>query len=122
MANYIDGFAHPIARDRVEDYQRVAEAVAAIWEEHGALNYREFVCDDPELEGTRSFTDLMATADNEVVVFGWVEFASREERDLANEKVAEDPRMKMLLGPLVDPAAPVFNAKRMAYGGFKPLL
>ena len=122
MANYIDGFVHPITTDRLDDYRRVAEAVAAIWKEHGALEYREYVCDDPNLEGTLSFPDLMSVSEMETVVFGWVAFASREARDVANKKVAADPRMTTLLAPLVDPSAPVFDAQRMAYAGFASLV
>ena len=39
MAHYIDGFVLPIPRDRLNNYQRLVEAVAAIWKEHGALDY-----------------------------------------------------------------------------------
>lgn len=122
MAHYIDGFVLPIPSDRLGEYQRVAEAVAEIWKEHGALDYVEYVGDDMSLEGTRSFSDLVAATEDEAIVFGWVVFESREVRDLANEKVAADPRMVDLLAPLVDPSKPVFDAKRMAYGGFRSLV
>lgn len=114
MSNYIDGFVFPILRDRLDGYRRLAEAAADIWKEHGALDYREFVGDDLIREGTRSFTDLTASADGEVIVFGWVEFESREARDLANEKVAADPRM----AALIRSSNSGFDAERMAYGGF----
>ncbi len=122
MANYIDGFVLPIPRDRVNDYRRVAESVAEIWKEHGALDYSEFVGDDMNLEGTRSFNDLAAATEDEVVVFGWVVFESREARDLANKKVAADQRMAELVEPLTDPSSPIFDAGRMAYGGFQSLV
>lgn len=122
MAHYIDGFVFPIPRDRVDDYQRVAETVADIWKEHGALDYREYLGDDMFLEGTRSFTDVTSASDGEAIVFGWVEFDSREARDLANKKVAADPRMVELIEPLIDPSSPIFDAQRMAYGGFRPLV
>lgn len=122
MARYIDGFILPIPRDRLNEYKRVAESVADIWKEHGALNYVEFVGDDMNLEGTKSFVDLAAATEDEAIVFGWVAFESREARDQANEKVAGDPRMADLISPLVDPSNPIFDAKRMAYGGFKPLV
>ena len=122
MADYIDGFAFPVPQDRLSEYQRVAQAVAEIWREHGALDYREYVSDDLEREGTGSFTDLVDAKDGEAIVFGWVAFASREARDMANEKVASDPRMANLIEPLVDPSNPVFDAERMAYGGFQPLV
>ena len=118
MTNYIDGFVLPIPRDHLGEYKRVVEAVAEIWKEHGALEYREYVGDDLKLEGTRSFTDLVVTTEGETIVFGWVVFDSREARDLANEKVAADPRM----ADLVDSSNSGFDAKRMAYGGFRSLV
>ena len=122
MTHYIDGFVLPIPKDRLAEYQQVAATVATIWKEHGALDYREFVGDDMHRQGTLPFPDLMNTTDDEVIVFGWVAFASREERDQVNKKVENDPRMPALIGPLMDPANPVFDAERMAYGGFKSLV
>lgn len=122
MADYIDGFVLPIPRDRLSEYQKVAASVAEIWKEHGALDYREYVGDDLHLEGTRSFDDLAAATKNEAIVFGWVTFDSLEARALVNEKVAADPRMAGLVSPLTDPSNPIFDPKRMAYGGFQPLV
>ena len=115
MTHYIDGFVHPVPRDHLDEYKRVVEAAAKIWKEHGALDYWEHVGDDLKLEGTRSFTDLIAATEDEIIVFGWVVFESREVRDLANEKVAADPRM----ADLIDASNSGFDAKRMAYGGFR---
>lgn len=117
MTNYIDGFAFPISRDHLNEYRHLSEAVAKIWKQHGALAYHEYVGDDMELDGTRSFTDAVKAQKNEAVVFGWVVFDSREARDLANEKVAADPRMV----DLVNASNSGFNAERMVYGGFSSL-
>ena len=118
MAQYVDGFCVPIPRDKLDNYKRVVEAVAEVWKEHGALDYREFTGDDMSLEGTRSFIEATGTSDDEVVVFGWVAFESREARDVANEKVASDPRMEELIGA----SDTGFDAERMAYGGFQKLV
>lgn len=115
MPNYIDGFVHSVPRDRLEDYKRLVVKVAEIWKEHGALDYWESVGDDLHLEGTRSFTDVVGAKENECILFGWVIFATREARDLANEKVAADPRMAELMAE----ADVGFDAERMAYGGFQ---
>jgi uncharacterized protein YbaA (DUF1428 family) len=115
MAHYIDGFVLPVSRDRLHEYARLVEEVAEIWKEHGALDYLEYIGDDMNREGTCSFTDLVAATEDETVVFGWVVFDSREARDLANEKVAADPRM----AELIDSSNSGFDAKRMAYGGFR---
>ncbi len=122
MGNYIDGFVLPVPQDRVSEYQRVAEAVAEIYKEHGAIDYVEYVGDDMKRDGTRSFNDLAGSAEGESIVFGWITFGSREERDLVNKKVEADPRMPDLIAPLIDPSNPVFDAERMAYGGFRPLV
>jgi len=118
MAHYIDGFVLPVQRNRLNEYKRLAEAAAEIWKEHGALDYCEYVGDDLKLEGTRSFTDLVAATEDETIVFGWVVFDSREARDLANERVAADPRM----ADLIASSNSGFDAKRMAYGGFQSLV
>ena len=118
MANYIDGFVFPIARDRLNDYTDLASKIAEIWKEHGALGYHEFVGDDMELEGTASFKDVMTTTEDETIIFGWVIFDSKESRDLANKKVAADPRMH----GLVELSNSGFDAKRMAYAGFRSLV
>ena len=118
MTHYIDGFVLPIPRHRLDAYRRVVEGVAEIWREHGTLDYREYVSDDLSLEGTRSFTDALEAAEGEVIVFGWVVFASREARDLANQKVSADSRM----ADLVNSAESGFDPARMAYGGFVPFV
>ncbi len=115
MAHYIDGFVLPIPRAGLDEYRRLVEATADIWKEHGALDYREYVSEDQVLEGTRSFNELSGATDDEVVVFGWVVFESREDRDRINAKVAADPRMT----DLVNSSDSGFDASRMAYGGFQ---
>lgn len=122
MANYIDGFILPVPQKHLEEYKGVAEKVAEIWKEYGALSYFEFVGDDLTLEGTRSFIEVVDLKEDEVVVFGWVVFPSKEIRDTANQQVPNDPRMTELVTPLLDPERLIFNAGRMVYGGFKSLV
>lgn len=122
MANYIDGFVLPIPRIYLDEYKKVAEKVAEIWKEYGAVAYHEFVGDDMTLEGTKSFMATLEAKEDEEIVFGWVVFPSKEIRDLANKKVPEDPRMAELISPLTNPNKLIFDGSRMVYGGFKPLV
>ena len=46
MSQYIDGFVLPVRHDRLDEYKRLAESVATIWKEHGALEYRECIGND----------------------------------------------------------------------------
>lgn len=122
MPHYIDGFVLPIPRKHLDTYRQVAEAVSNIWKAYGALAYYEYVGEDLKLEGTRSFPEFLGANEDEAIIFGWVVFESREARDRANEQVPNDPRMTELVAPLTDPTKMVFDAKRMVYGGFQPLV
>ncbi len=122
MSAYIDGFVFPVSTDRIEEYRRVAETVAEIYKEHGAIDYCEFVGDDMKREGTQPFPELLSANEKETVVFGWITYDSRDSRDWVNRQVEKDPRMADLVGPLLDPDDPVFNPARMAFGGFSPLV
>ena len=122
MSKYIDGFVLPIPREYLDEYQWVASQLGAIWKEYGALEYHEWLGDDLTLEGTASFKTAVNASEGEVIVFGWVVFPSKDIRDKANRAVPEDPRMEKLVGPLTNQSRLVFDATRMAYGGFKALV
>lgn len=118
MTHYVDGFLLPIHPDRITDYQKVASSAGAIWKEHGALSYWECVGDDLNIEDMVSFRDAARCKEGETVVFAWIVYPSREERDRINAAVMEDPRMKAAMGD----DTPTFDYKRMAYGGFKSIV
>lgn len=122
LAQYIDGFVFPVPKIHLGEYKNVAEKVAGIWKEYGALAYYEYVGEDLNLEGTRSFIEAVDVKDDEVIVFGWVVFPSKEIRDLANKQVPNDSRMSDLVAPLIQSEKLIFDATRMVYGGFKPLV
>ena len=122
MTNYIDGFVLPIPENHIDEYKKVVTKVAEVWKEYGALSYFEYVGDDMFLEGTKSFIETVNAKENEVIVFGWVVFPSKEIRDIANIKVPKDPRIGELVVPLLSPESPIFDASRMVYGGFKHLV
>jgi uncharacterized protein YbaA (DUF1428 family) len=120
--NYIDGFVFPVPRNYLNEYKKVAEKVADVWKEYGAIAYFEFVGDDLNLEGTKSFIDTIDAKEDEEIVFGWVVFPSKEIRDLANKKIPKDPRMTEIVAPLINPEKLIFDDSRMVYGGFKHLV
>jgi uncharacterized protein YbaA (DUF1428 family) len=122
MENYLDGFILPVPPQHLNAYKKVAEQVAEIWKEYGALHYAEFVGEDLTLEGTRSFAEVVDLKADEVVVFGWAIFPSKEVRDRANKQVPQDSRMTELVAPLTDPDNLIFDASRMVYGGFSKLV
>ena len=116
MSHHVDGFAHPIPRDRLENYKQLVHAVANIWKEHGALDYWECVGDQLHMEGTLSFADMLDAKEDEAILFGWVLFDSNETREAVHKKVASDLRMEKLMAE----SDTRFDAARMAWGVFKP--
>ena len=118
MGKYVDGFVIPIAKENVEKYTEMAQKAGEIWMEHGALAYYETVGDDLESENMLSFKTISGASDDETVIFAWIVYESREHRDKINEAVMSDPRLKEIM----ENHTPLFDFKRMAYGGFKTLV
>jgi uncharacterized protein YbaA (DUF1428 family) len=113
---YVDGFVLPVPRKNLRAYQRMAQKAARIWQEHGALDYRECVGDDLDVKMGTPFPRQLGLKRGETVVFAWIVYRSRAHRDQVNAKVMKDPRLAM------DEKAMPFDAKRMLYGGFEALV
>ena len=118
MAHYVDGFVVPVPLSKLDAYRRMAAEAGKIWMEHGALQYWECTADDVKPGKVTSFPQSVQLKDDEIVVFSWILFKSREHRDSVNAKVMEDPRMKKMM----DPQSMPFDGKRMFWGGFKSFL
>jgi uncharacterized protein YbaA (DUF1428 family) len=118
MSKYVDGFVLPVPRDNVEAYRKIADECARIWREHGALEYIECVADDVKPGEHTSFPQAVKLEPHETIIFAWIVFESREQRDQVNAKVMADPRMDGFGGPESMP----FDGKRMIYGGFKSIV
>ena len=115
MSRYVDGFVIAVPKRNVDAYRRIARKAGKVWREHGALEYHECVADDVKKGKLTSFPRSVKLKPNEVVVFSWIVFKSRAQRDRINAKVMKDPR----LAGMMDPKTVPFDVKRMIYGGFK---
>jgi uncharacterized protein YbaA (DUF1428 family) len=113
---YVDGFVVPVPKDNIDAYKTMSTTAAQLWKEHGALEYIECVADDVKPGKVTSFPQAVNLKDDEVVVFSWIVYASREDRDRINAAVMADPRLNM------DPKTMPFDAMRMFWGGFKVML
>jgi uncharacterized protein YbaA (DUF1428 family) len=96
----------------------MAEQAGKIWMDHGALSYWECIGDDVKPGKVTSFPQSVQLKDDEVVVFSWIVYKSRAERDRINTEVMEDPRMK----PMMDTKSMPFDGMRMFWGGFESFL
>jgi uncharacterized protein YbaA (DUF1428 family) len=118
MARYVDGFVVPVPKKKVEAYRRMAQKAGKIWREYGALEYIECVADDVKVGKRTSFPRSVKQKPGETVVFAYIVYKSRAQRDRVNAKVMKDPRLK----PMMDLKSMPFDAKRMFFGGFKVLV
>ncbi|GGC80736.1 DUF1428 domain-containing protein [Chelatococcus reniformis] len=110
---YVDGFVLAVPKEKLEAYKELARRAGDVWKDHGAIAYVECIGDDVPYGELTSFPRAVQAKDDEVVVFAWIVYESREQRDAINAKVMADPRLKS------DPAAMPFDGKRMIFGGFK---
>jgi uncharacterized protein YbaA (DUF1428 family) len=115
---YVDGFIVPVPKKKLGAYRRMAAKSGKIWREHGALEFRESVADDVKLGKRTSFPRSVKRKPGETVVFSWIVYKSRADRDRVNAKVMKDKRLAAMMNPKSLP----FDAKRMIYGGFKVLV
>ena len=118
MPRYVDGFVTPVPKDRLDEYRKLARRAGRVWREHGALEYVECVADDVDPGKRTSFPRSVKLKEDEVVLFSWITYKSKAQRDRILKKVMEDPRLK----DMMDPGAMPFDAKRMFWGGFKTLV
>lgn len=113
--SYIDGFVAAVPTANKDAYLALAKKAAILFREFGALEVIECWGDDVPDGKVTDFRRAVKAEANESIVFSWIVWPSREARDAGNKKCQEDPRMKMM-----DDMP--FDAKRMIYGGFSPIL
>ena len=118
MSNYVDGFVIPVPKANIDAYRKMAELAGQVWKDHGALAYWECAGEDLGGEHTSRFPEIAEAGPDDTVFFSWIVYESREHRDEVNAKVMEDPRLK----DMMDPEEMPFDCKKMAYGGFTPLV
>jgi uncharacterized protein YbaA (DUF1428 family) len=118
MPKYVDGYVLPVLRKNLPAYRRQARLGAKLWRAHGALGFCECVGEDLAAQFGKPFSRLLRLKPGETVVFSWIVFKSRAQRDRVNAKVMRDPR----LARMMDKEPMAFDQRRMIYGGFEVLV
>ena len=116
--SYVDGFVLPIPKKQLPAYRRMARRAGRVWREHGAVQYVECLADDVKPGKLTSFPQAVKLQRGEVVVFSWIVYKSRAQRDRILKKVMSDAR----LADMMDPKKLPFDGRRMFWGGFKPMI
>ena len=114
--NYVEGFVAAVPAANKEAYRKHAAEAALLFKEFGATRVVEAWGDDVPDGKVTDFKGAVKAKDDEVVVFSWIEYPSKESRDAANKRIMSDPRMKEMGAEMP------FDGKRMIFGGFAPIV
>jgi uncharacterized protein YbaA (DUF1428 family) len=115
---YVDGFVVPLPRSKLATYRSMARLAGKVWREHGALEVRECIADDVKKGKWTSFPRSVKLKRGETVIFSYIVYKSRADRDRVMAKVMKDKR----LAKMMDPKNVPFDGKRMIFGGFKVIV
>lgn len=110
--DYVDGFVVPVPLAKKDTYVNFARDAAVVFRDHGATRVVECWADDVPPGKLTSFPLAVQCQDGEVVVFSWIVWPSRAERDQGMDAFMKDPRM-------ASPGEMPFDGKRMIFGGFQ---
>ncbi len=113
---YVEGFVAAVPAENKEAYLKHAADAAPLFKEFGATRMVETWGDEVPDGKVTDFKGAVQAKPDEVVIFSWIEYPSRDVRDAANKKMMSDPRMKDM------GASMPFDGKRMIFGGFEPLI
>lgn len=112
---YFDGYVIPVPADRCDDYRRWYAFARPVFLKHGALAVTECLGEDVPRGEQTDYYRAMGCAEDETVVFGWIEWPDRETRDAGNLAA-----MAELRGQTEFETLP-FDNRRMLFGGFTPI-
>jgi uncharacterized protein YbaA (DUF1428 family) len=111
---YVDGFVVAVPAANKDAYLAQARQALPLFKEYGALRMVECWGDDVPAGKVTDFQRAVQAKENEVVVFSWIEWPSKEVRDAGMKRMMEDERMKNM--------TMAFDGQRMIFGGFQPIL
>jgi uncharacterized protein YbaA (DUF1428 family) len=113
---YVDGTLIPVPVANKEAFRAWAAKMTALFKEHGATRVVHAWGDDVPDGKVTDFKRAVKAKEGETVMYGWVEWTSKDARDQAWAKMMADPRLQP------GQEKPPFDGQRMIYGGFAPIL
>lgn len=114
--SYVDGFVAAVPTANKEKYIEHSNITAEMFKDHGAIKVVETWGDEvPDGEVT-SFPMAVKCKEDEAVVFSWIIWPSKQQRETAWQAIMEDPRMHPDNNPMP------FDGKRLIYGGFNIII
>jgi alkaline phosphatase len=117
VMKYVDGYVLVVPKKNLPAYRKMAATAAKVWMDHGAIEYRECVGEDLKSPCGIAFPKLTNAKTSDTVVFSWITYKSRAQRDKVNAAVMKDPRIAKMMSK-----KPPFDMSKMACGGFETIV
>ena len=117
---YVDGFVIAVPKANKQKFIEHANKGDSVFIELGATRILECWSDDVPDGQLTDFRRAVQAKDEEAVVFSWIEWPDKPTREAAMGRMEElmktDPRINPEKNPMP------FDAKRMIFGGFAPVV
>ncbi len=117
--SYVEGFVVAVPAANKEAYRRHAAEAAPFFHDLGATRLVEAWGDDVPDGKLTDFKGAVKAKPDEVVVFSWLEYPSKDTRDAANDRMRQDPEVQERMGALGEMP---FDGMRMIFAGFEPFV
>ena len=118
--SYIDGFIIAVPTANKEKFITHAKSGDSVFIEQGATRILECWGDDVPQGKLTDFRKAVQAADDETVVFSWIEWPDKATRDAGMGRMDELMKTDDRFNPDKNPMP--FDGKRMIYGGFAPIV
>lgn len=117
---YIEGFVIAVPTANKDKFIAHAQLGDAVFMEHGATRVVECWQADVPKGHTTDFFGAVGCADDESVVFSWMEWPDKQTRDAFASRMDELMTSDERFDPARNPMP--FDGKRMIHGGFQPIV
>lgn len=114
--SYIEGLIAAVPTAKKDVLHRTTAEAAPLFKQFGATRVVELLGDDIPRGKTIDFKSAVKARDDEEVVLSWVEYPDKQTRDLANQKVLANAKLKEITDAL-----PI-ERERAITAGFTALL
>ena len=111
LMEFVEGFVVAVPNDKKQEYIQHAKEAAVIFKDHGASKLVECWGEDVPDGKLTSFPMAVKCKPDETVVFSWIIWPSKADRDTGMPKIMDDPRLNNTEMP--------FDGSRLIFGGFQ---
>lgn len=114
--SYVNVYVAAVPEENREKYLDMAKTMDSYFKEKGATRVVECWGKDVPDGKLTSFPMAVKAEEGEAIVFGWIEWSSKEDSDMAMQAMMSDPQFSP------DKMQMPFDGKRMIFAGFEKIL